>query len=444
MTDDQGQLDWGFAGHPYVKTPNLDAIAKKSVVFDRFYASSPVCSPTRASFLTGRHAFRTNVLNHGHYLRPQEETLAEALKKHGYVTAHFGKWHVGSVQKESPTSPGQQGFDHWTTGLNFFDNDPYLSENGIFKQFKGKGTVITMDLALQHLRKNHHKSLTFTLIWFPSPHDPHEETPDNPNLYADKPHAPYYREITLIDEQMGRLQKTLKELKIDQETLLWYTSDNGGLVHEHSGGRAKKGSIYEGGLLIPSILHYPQKYSHKRISPPASTSDILPTILSLIDPNYTAQTTLDGINILPMIEDATHHRTHPLRFWHHFTKGQSTWNDRIIKKLQHAQQNNLPNPFPERVHKNTQQFPSHNQNSHQRGHAAQLDWPYKLHLIYKGDQTLTELYHLEKDPLEKINIAKQNKPIVDKMTQALTNWQTAVLKSHSGSDYQPQKNKLKR
>ena len=95
MADDHGYGDTGYTGHPFVQTPNLDAMAEDGVVFNRFYASAPVCSPTRASVMTGRHPFRTNVPNHGHYMRPHETTIAEALKSAGYVTGHFGKWHIG-------------------------------------------------------------------------------------------------------------------------------------------------------------------------------------------------------------------------------------------------------------------------------------------------------------------------------------------------------------
>ena len=107
MADDHGYGDTGFTGHPFVQTPHLDAMAKTGVVFNRFYASAPVCSPTRASVMTGRHPFRVNVPNHGHYLRPHETTVAEALGSAGYVTGHFGKWHIGSVQRESRSRRGE-------------------------------------------------------------------------------------------------------------------------------------------------------------------------------------------------------------------------------------------------------------------------------------------------------------------------------------------------
>ena len=95
---------------------------------------------------------RTNVPNHGHYMRPDEVTIAEALKSAGYVTGHFGKWHIGSVQAESPTCPGNAGFDEWLSGLNFFDIDPYLSQNGTYVNPKGQGSVISMDATIDFLK----------------------------------------------------------------------------------------------------------------------------------------------------------------------------------------------------------------------------------------------------------------------------------------------------
>ena len=98
MADDQGWGDVGYNGHPFVQTPELDAMAKDGFVFDRFYAAAPVCSPTRASVMTGRSPIRTKVTNHGRYMRPNEQTIAETLKSAGYITGIFGKVHLGSGQ----------------------------------------------------------------------------------------------------------------------------------------------------------------------------------------------------------------------------------------------------------------------------------------------------------------------------------------------------------
>jgi arylsulfatase A-like enzyme len=273
MADDHGYGDTGYTGHPFVKTPNLDAMAGNGVVFNRLYASAPVCSPTRASFMTGRHPFRANVPNHGHYMRPQEKTIAEALKTAGYVTGHFGKWHIGSVQPDSPTNPGGAGFDEWLSGLNFFDNDPYLSRNGKYEHIKGPGTVISMDATIDFLtrHKDGDKPM-LTVTWFPSPHDPHQEISEDlasaDTLYSDQNSSKpgYFREITLLDQQVGRLRQCLRDLKIESNTFFLYCSDNGGLVADSSGGRAKKGSIYEGGLRVPAILQWPARYKPKVIN----------------------------------------------------------------------------------------------------------------------------------------------------------------------------------
>ena len=113
-----------------MKTPVLDEMAATGLRFDRFYAAAPVCSPTRASVLTGRHPNRSAVFKWGHPLRPQETTIAEALKNAGYVTGHFGKWHLGAVKVESPVNPGAMGFHEWLSHDNFFELNPSLSRNG--------------------------------------------------------------------------------------------------------------------------------------------------------------------------------------------------------------------------------------------------------------------------------------------------------------------------
>ena len=309
MSDDHGYGDCGFTGHPFVQTPHLDDMAKSGVVFNRFYASAPVCSPTRASVLTGRHPFRVNVPNHGHYLRPQETTIAEKLKETGYLTGHFGKWHIGSVQHDSPTSPGGAGFDEWLSGLNFFDNNPFLSRNGNFEQIEGSGTVITMDATLAFLEKYHQgpKPL-FIVTWFPSPHAPHREVPQGmpnaSNLYNDQRTGMkgYFREITLLDQQMGRLRKKLQECNLTDNTLLFYCSDNGGLDPKTSGGRERKGSIYEGGLRVPAILEWPNRFSAKEVNTPCITSDLYPTLLSIAGiEKEKDQPPLDGINLMPIL-----------------------------------------------------------------------------------------------------------------------------------------------
>jgi len=441
MADDHGYGDCGFTGHPFVRTPNLDQMAKSGVVFNRFYASAPVCSPTRASVMTGRHPFRTNVPNHGHYMRPDEQTIAEQLGKAGYVTGHFGKWHIGSVQPNSPTSPGGAGFDEWLSGLNFFDNDPYLSRNGKYLQIKGAGTVISMDATLEFLSKHRDGDKPmFTVTWFPSPHNPHPEIPQGmknaATLYKNqKTKLPgYFREITLLDQQVGRLRSHLRKLGIEKNTLFLYCSDNGGLVTESSGGRAKKGSIYEGGLRVPAVLEWPERFSAKEIDTPAFSSDLYPTLLSVAgtkQPNK--QPVLDGIDLLPILEGKKEARP-PMGFWHGFRNGQGTWSDRIIKALLEAEKAGKPNPHPERILKNVKEFPTFDL-SDLEGHAAWNEWPWKLHRIERKDKVTYELYDLNTDPMETTDLSEKEPSRVARMKASLESWQRSVLNSLAGKDY---------
>lgn len=440
MADDHGYGDTGYTGHPFVKTPNLDAMAEAGVVFNRFYASAPVCSPTRASVMTGRHPFRVNVPNHGHYMRPQETTVGEALKSAGYVTGHFGKWHIGSVQPESPTNPGAAGFDEWLSGLNFFDNDPYLSRNGKYEQIKGPGTVISMDATIDFLtRHTDGDKPMFTVTWFPSPHDPQHEVPQNVSdaatLYNDaKTKKPgYFREITLLDEQIGKLRKCLRDLGIANNTFFLYCSDNGGLVAESSGGREKKGSIYEGGLRVPAILEWPAKLPPKSINTPAFTADIYPTLVKIAGAKVQSQPPLDGIDLTNII--AGTQITRPaMGFWHGFQQGEATWSDRIIKALMEAQQAGKPNPYPDRLLKNVNEFPTFDK-SDLRGHAAWNAWPWKLHRIEQQGNVTFELYHLVDDPMETNDRSRQQSERAAEMKISLEAWQRSVLDSWSGKDY---------
>jgi arylsulfatase A-like enzyme len=436
MADDQGWGDTGYNGHPVVKTPNLDAMAKEALVLNRFYAAAPVCSPTRGSVLTARHPIRIKITNHGRYMRSQETTLAEELRGTGYVTGMFGKWHVGSAQKDSPVSPGNLGFDEWVIGLNFFDNDPYLSRNGIVEQIKGSGSAITIDETIAFLRK--HKDgdkPMFAIAWFPSPHGPHQEKPANPQMYAGVSGAGYFAEITVLDQAFGRLRNELRNLKIEKNTILWYCSDNGGLRTESSGGRGKKGSIYEGGLRIPGLLEWPARIPAGRTNLPATTSDMLPTLLAAAGVQRRGTTPLDGINLMPMIDGKIEKREKPMGFWFGLQGGQSTWSDRILKAIMDAQKSGGPNPHPERLRKDIDEFPQFPEDKF-IGHAAWLDWPWKLHRK-EGKEVTYELYNLESHPMEDKDLSTdpEHRERIQTMQRELAMWQLSVTRSLNGKDY---------
>ena len=435
MADDQGWGDIGYNGHPFVQTPALDAMAKEGFVFDRFYAASPVCSPTRASVMTGRNPVRTKVTNHGRYMRPHEQTVAETLKEAGYVTGIFGKVHLGSGQPDSPCNPTGMGFDEWTIGLNFFDNDPYLSHNGKVKQRKGKGSVILMDDALAFLKKHKDRGRPiFAVIWFPSPHDPFREVPAGPSLYDGKEMAGYYREITLLDRQVGRLRGELKDIGLADNTILWYCSDNGGLNAKTSGGRAKKGSIYEGGLRVPGIIEWPDRKLKGRTAVPVFTGDIYPTLMSMADVELKAPHRLDGSDVSDVIFKKADKRAAPIGFWHLLQKGQSTWSDRILKAIMLKQHAGEPGPHdPYRMAKDVYEFPQFKEDT-ATGHTAWNDWPWKLH---RKDGNVYELYNLKDDPMETTNLisVSEHQQRFKKMKKELDEWMRSVIRSLNGKDY---------
>jgi arylsulfatase A-like enzyme len=328
------------------------------------------------------------------------------------------------------------GFDEWVIGLNFFDNDPYLSRKGKIEHRQGKGSVILIDDAIAFLR-NHKDGdrPMFTVVWFPSPHDPHAEVPEGPSLYEGRPHAGYYREITLLDQQVGRLRGAIRNMGIADNTIVWYCSDNGGLVKETSGGRDRKGSIYEGGLRVPGIIEWPARRLKGRTAVPVSTCDIYPTLLAMAGVELNAPHLLDGMDASGIIEGSVVQRSKPMGFWHKFQGGQGTWSDRIQKAIMEKQRAGAPLPHdPPRMRKDVDEFPQFPEHS-ANGHAAWNDWPWKLHRI-NGKQF--ELYNLTDDPMEKTDLSKapQQAQRLERMKKELNSWMRSVVRSLNGKDYE--------
>ena len=222
MADDQGWGDMAYNGHPVVKTPVFDEMARTVWRLDRFYAGAPVCSPTRASVMTGRTPNRMGAFSWGYNLRPQEITVAEALKSAGFTTGHFGKWHLGSLRTDSPVSPGNSGFDDWFSSPNFFEVDPWMCDNGKAVKTTGEGSEVIVKRALEFIRKAKQSDKPFlAVVWFGSPHAPHVGTERDLALYADqsKKQQHFLAEITAMDRAMGQLRAGLREQGVANNTL---------------------------------------------------------------------------------------------------------------------------------------------------------------------------------------------------------------------------------
>ncbi len=447
MCDDLGWGDVGFNGSKIAKTPHLDLMANGSLKFTRFYAAAPVCSPTRGSVITGRHPFRYGIptANAGH-MKTEELTLAEALKTKGYATGHFGKWHLGTLttkikdanrggpgKTQHYTTPAMHGFDAyfsteskvptwdpmrmpkkfgpeesqrygWVPVENPNDAKAYGTHywNGKEKfateNLEGDDSRIILDRAIPFIETSAKKDQPFfVIIWFHTPHLPVVAGKKYREMYRDQPlkEQLYYGCISAMDEQVGRLRKTLRDLKVADNTMLWFCSDNGperGTPGSAGPFRERKRSLYEGGVRVPGLLEWPAKIRQpKATSVPCVTSDYLPTILAATSLESIAHPQpIDGVNLLPLIEGKTEIRSKPIGF-------QSA------------------------------------------GMATLSDNQYKLVIVGKGKNANTELYDLLADPGEKQNLTEKEPAITQRMKQTLKEWQTSCGHSANGADYRTQK-----
>ncbi len=435
MADDQGWGEMGYNGHPDLKTPTFDAMAAGGLRFDRFYAAAPVCSPTRASVMTGRHPNRSGVFTWNYAIRPEEVTIAQLLKKAGYRTGHFGKWHLGPVKADSPVNPRACGFDEYLSHDNFFEIDPPLSRNGADPEIhKGDSSEIIVSEAGKFIRKVRAENKPFfVVIWFGSPHGPYRALERDAALYADvedKDRRNRYAEITAMDRAMGQLRRALDYLRVADDTLLWYCSDNG--IPKGSGPtadlRGAKGNLYEGGIRVPAIIEWPTVVRKRKVSKtPCVTSDIMPTLLDLLGLE-TPDRPIDGISLRPLIEGQMPKRNQPIGFWRYDRKAEEKnepWMDpeRLTgttptTKRDSIQFTNFRHPRPR-----TGNFP---------GEAAWMEDRYKL--VTDGRKK-TELFDITADPLERRNLADAKPKIAADMTKQLEAWQASVERSLSGRDY---------
>ncbi len=464
MGDDHGWEETGYHGHPHVKTPVLDEMAATGLRMDCFYAAHPSCSPTRASFLTGRHPNRMGTFAPGWSFRPEEVTSAHLLSKAGYHCGHFGKWHVGAVKKESPVSPGAMGFHEWLSHDNFFELNPSLSRNGGPPElFKGESSEILIDETIRFIdRAKKSGEPFFTVVWFGSPHEPYSGLPEDLALYDDLP-AKYtklvkltsnetggptkrpqgevlrerYAEITAMDRAIGTLRKHLTEQGLRDNTLLFYCGDNGtspdaalGFPH-----RGVKGQVYEGGTLVPGLIEWPARIPKPRTTNVrATTSDLLPT-LAAITGHPLPNRPIDGIDLSPLLDGKMTERAKPLYFWE-CNIGKSKGEPYIDPKLQEG-----TTPLAKKMGgKATRDFTNFRHptitGTDYLGPRAIIDGSFKLviHEQKNGEPKL-ELFDLKSDPAEKINLIEQQPATAEKLKSQLREWQQSVLTSLTGADY---------
>ncbi|HNQ87586.1 MAG TPA: sulfatase [Verrucomicrobiota bacterium] len=354
LIDDLGWRDLGCQGSTYYRTPSIDQLARDGARFTDAYAACAVCSPTRAAILTGKYPARLLLtdwlpsgrwhpkarLQSGRFVRalPLEEfTLAEALREAGYRTASIGKWHLGS---EPFSLPEHHGFDvniagnaHGAPGSYFFPypGDWLIPSTGLRAQWNvladgTPGEYLTdrlTDEAVRFIRENRARPF---FLYFPhyGVHTPLQAKPEMIAKYEKIPEAErqgkpaYAAMIESVDESVGRVLATLKELGLDQSTVVIFTSDNGGFYNATSNAtlRANKGAYYEGGIRVPLIIKWPGVTKPGWVSAePVTSSDLYPTCLAAAGLPSRPNQHLDGLNLQPLLASGASLGRKSL-FWH--------------------------------------------------------------------------------------------------------------------------------
>ena len=410
LVDDLGWSDIGCYGNRFNETPNIDGLAKQGMRFTDAYAACPVCSPTRASILSGQYPARLGLTDFipGHQ-RPWEKlavprnrqqymplkivTIAEALKKGGYVSGAFGKWHLGGRGQ----FPDMQGFDATlvTSGWGHFANksvpdmklgkDDYLSE------------VLT-DKSEKFMEENKDKPFFLYLSHF-AVHIPLEARKELIEKYEKKPKPPtgvnnpiYAAMIEHVDRSVGRVLKKLDELKLAERTVVVFFSDNGGLrqhfqktgpiVTTNAPLRDEKGTLYEGGIREPLIVRWPGVVRPQTTCDvPVTSVDLYPTFLDVAGTRGSWTHALDGESIVPLLRQEGKLKREAI-YWH----------------------------YP------------HYHHSTPAGAIRQGDWK----LIEFYDDGRVELYNLKEDLSEKNNLADKMPKVASRLKRSLAGWRKSV------------------
>lgn len=391
VADDMGWGDSGTFGNELIQTPNMDRMASEGVKLNQCYSACGVCSPSRSAILTGRTPYRNGVYRHlsGNgpaYLRKSEITYPELVNEVGYETCHVGKWHLLSLQQfndpEYP-QPGDHGYDYWLYTHNnaapSHKNPNNFVRNGEpVGETEGYSAQIVADEAAHWLKNVRDPKKPFALsVWFHEPHSPIATDTRFQELYKGHENAKYMGNITQMDHALGMVLDALDEAGVSDNTLVFFTSDNGpvpGYGGSSGGLRGVKRSQYEGGVRVPGLARWPGQIEAGSVSDiPVIGSDVFSTVVDLVDLELPSDRTIDGVSMIPALQGNPVEREIPM-FWRtHVSKP----DERVAMRIG--------------------------------------DWKIV------GDETLTkfQLYEVQKDWQEKNDLAKQMPEKTEEMKKIL-------------------------
>ncbi|MCX7046491.1 MAG: sulfatase-like hydrolase/transferase [Candidatus Sumerlaeota bacterium] len=444
LTDDQGWGDARFAGHPYVKTPNLDRLASQGTWFKQFYVAATVCSPSRCAFMTSHYPARH--LIHGHFadhslnesrampdwLDPKAITITKLLRDAGYATAHFGKWHLGNGSGAPP--PDAYGIEISRT-VNGSPDAPALGDDGSTPPdgkrrtpeqtdpyFRAKSSAMIVDETIKFIKANRERPF-YVNVWTLLPHAPLKPTPEQLKVYeslAPRADDPAFGEwmqkylgaakdlksqmqvfcasLTDLDAQIGRLMQALDDLKLGDNTIVFFSSDNGAEDY-HIGNasnagvgntgplRARKRSMYEGGIRTFGVLRWPGKVAAGRVDETSVIAgvDWLPTICKLAGVAVPESVQPDGEDVSDIWLGQLRPRRKPL-YWEWLFR---VWGEEYQPPM-----------------------------------LAIRDDAWKLFVNHDGSRA--ELYDIPKDFSEKRNVALEHPDMVKELTAKALAWQKTL------------------
>ena len=400
LADDLGYGDLSSYGAKDLKSPHIDALVKSGIRFTNFYANCPVCSPTRAALLTGRYqdmvgvpgVIRTNAHNNWGYLHPKAVLLPSVLKTAGYHTAIVGKWHLGL---ESPNVPNDRGFDHFHGFLGDMMDDYYKHRRHGINYMKldrktidpkGHATDLFTDWSCDYIKSRARKKEPFFLyLAYNAPHtpiQPPQEWLDRVRKREPKISLKRAKLVALIehmDDGIGKVMACLKKTGADKNTLVIFTSDNGGQLNVGANNgplRDGKQSVYEGGLKVPAAVVWPGKLKPGKVDFRAMSMDIFPVITDAAGVSIGHK--IDGRSFLPFLHGEQHF---PLRQYWFFSRreGGNRYGGKTIEAVIHG------------------------------------DWK----LLQNSPFAPLELYNLKNDPKEQNNLAKKNRRMFNQLSTEL-------------------------
>jgi arylsulfatase A len=411
FADDLGYQDLSIYGSQQIDTPHLDKLAEEGMRFTDFYAGSAVCSPSRASLLTGRFALRTGVYSWIHvthekmHLHRDEVTIADVLKESGYSTAHIGKWHLGYDLEDgsgpAPT-PGDHGFDYWfATGNNAHPShhnpDNFIRNGKSVGEIEGYSSHILVDEAVSWIEQEWDSKTPFYLnIWFHEPHAPVAAPPEILKRHENTTNPAYYGSVENMDSAIGGLMRKLHEMGQDKKTIVIFMSDHGSYMGEYgSNGKFKKGktTLWEGGIRVPAIIRWPGQIESGTVeNEPTGVVDILPTLSEITGAELPSDRKIDGVSLMPLLKGEFIQREQPL-YWFY-----SPSRPAIV--IRNGDWNLIADPDLDIP---TQNF-------------FEEEW---IGLVKETGFQNFRLYNLKKDPGQETNVASENPEIFEQMKEKM-------------------------